>query len=105
MAPVVAARRALTRRRMRIPQQTQMAGLEIQIIRGEALVSVAECCGQWRGGEQRILIDSSLPRESQENTYIHELIEAANMLGEIGLKHRKIEALAGLLHQALTTHE
>ena len=104
MAPVVAARRkALRRGRLRVPQRTQMAGLEIQIVRGDALAAVAECCGQWRSGEQRILIDSSLPRESQESTYVHELIEAANTIGELGLRHRQIETLAGLLHQALTT--
>jgi hypothetical protein len=100
-----AARRADLRRvPLVVPRRTQIAGLVITIECGEALAAVAECCGQWRSGEQLILIDSSTPRESQESTYLHELIEAVNTVAELGLEHRQIEALAGLLHQALTTH-
>lgn len=98
------ARTALRRRWLQIPSRTQMAGLQIEVVRGTALASVSDCAGQWRSGEQRILIDTTTPRESQESTYLHELVEAANTIAELGLEHRQIEALAGLLHQALTTH-
>lgn len=58
--------------------------------------------GQYRQEGQEIVLHAGIPRETLEATYLHELIEAADATAEIGLEHRQIEALAALLHQALT---
>lgn len=49
-----------------------------------------------------IAISSKIDKEQVEETYIHEIIEAANALFELKLEHNVIQALAVAIHQALT---
>ena len=79
-----------------IPSSVQIAGIRIEILR-EAM----DDCGEWRCMSQQIAINSALPADLAGQTYMHELIEAANEIAEIGLRHRQIECLAALLHQSM----
>ena len=90
------------RRRLHIPCVTQMAGKSIRVVRAPT-VKTDDAFGHFRWVDWQITIDNGLDIEMAENTYVHELIEAANKMGELGLAHWKIEVLGSLLHQALTT--
>jgi hypothetical protein len=63
---------------------------------GGADISGSECTGL-----QTIFIDSTMKKQQQEATVLHEIIEAVNRMLEIDLEHHQIVLLETGLYQAL----
>ena len=59
------------------------------------------CCGLHKGAQELIEINPGYPLGTQESTLLHEIIEAINWAGEIGMEHRQISALEEGLYQVL----
>lgn len=94
------------KRSMHVPRRTKMGGHTITIELDPELGDRAACFGQWHGSKDKIVIASKdVSRHNIEETYIHELIEAANGMAELRIKHNTIQILALMLHQALTNGE
>lgn len=53
------------------------------------------------GRSMKIAIVSTLEESLAEETLIHEIIEAANYIAELNLKHHQIQTLGAIIHQAL----
>lgn len=52
-------------------------------------------------GQQKIVIDSGLVLEAQEQTLIHEIIEGINDCNELNMTHRLISILGEQIYQVL----
>ena len=50
-----------------------------------------------------ITLDDAMPESLAEETFLHEVIEAVNVLSEIKLPHNYIQIMSGLIYQALTS--
>ena len=62
---------------------------------------VGSPCGHFHAAKNEILINSSIVKELQETTLIHEIIEALNYHLELNLEHNKITSLESGLYQVL----
>lgn len=58
-------------------------------------------CGSSDIAEQRIEISLRYPKEGQESTLLHEIIEVINGLNDLNLKHWQISVLETALWQVL----
>jgi len=55
--------------------------------------------------DQKIVIDSSIHREAQESTFIHELLEAIKFQLDIKLEHTDLCALESTIYQIVKDND
>ena len=86
-----------------LPRSVTIGGHVIRIETDDGLGERAGCYGQYHDSRNLIVVDSRFADSLQSETLLHEIVEAINAKAELRLRHYQIQALALLLHQALTT--
>ena len=85
---------------LRLPMFGQW--VEVFIIRNVKDDDGNPCFGTADANALRIELEEEQTTEQLKETLIHELIEIANSMGDLGLEHQTISTLSNLLHQSLT---
>ena len=86
---------------MNIPERLKVGGLDYEVSFVENLARDYGANGSHWGNALKIKIDDSLPRQNQETTFLHEIIEALNFVYEIKLEHKQLSVLEAGLYQVL----
>lgn len=84
---------------MIIPKKIKIGGhyVEVKI----SSVDTVGNMGGYNYGKQVIIIDKSVNESQTEETLLHEIVEAINLMYEFGLPHDKIQTLGCVLHQII----
>jgi len=89
---------------MQIPDQIEIGGHKIKIIRKPNLIEYSEAYGMWDYNRLEIYLDSSLKNSSLAwETFWHEVIEVLNHFTEADMEHKTIQTFGLLLHQVFAT--
>lgn len=83
---------------MNIPKAVKIAGCWYGCELNDNLCRDNSCIGMSCGNNQQIVIDGSIPKENQESTLIHEVLEQINYRYELDLEHRTITTLETALY-------
>jgi hypothetical protein len=92
--------KSITRKTIPIPQTTFIGGHRVKV-KKKKIWETDNAAGYYYQGN--IYLDPRNTPSDQQETYIHELIEAINHKYDLKLAHHKIQSLALALHQALTS--
>ncbi len=90
---------------MEIPHKVRMGGHTITVVMDPKLAQTEDAVGLYEHERLRIRVQSDMLQTLKEEVFIHELVEAACVFGEIELDHSQLQTLAVHLHQALTSSE
>jgi len=87
-----------------IPASFELFGVTVRVLR------VPANCIQGESGEADvdqglIRINSELPEDQQEQTFYHELFHVLTDSLSIKMKHKDIDRMGNLMHQAVSTME
>lgn len=91
---------------MKIPSSINVFGQQIDISLvnvPETVPNVGQILGRYTPSKQEIILyhNEAKPSIAQSN-FIHETIEAIDLLGDLKLNHTQISTLSSALHQVLT---
>lgn len=89
------------RSEMNIPEKIKIGGTVYEVSEDTTLARDSSAMGMSCGNNCRIIIDNSLPKQNQESTLIHEVIEQINFKFELSLEHYKITTLEAALYQVI----
>lgn len=94
---------------MKIPNRIKLYGQDIDInltTTPEVIPGKGRILGRYDPAVQEITLYNNTEKPCvAEANYIHEVIEAIDVLGDLQLNHTQISALASSLHQVFTTQE
>lgn len=82
----------------KIPKSLEVGPHELKV-----LVGHIEDAGQFSFGDLEIRINSGLKPSAKWETLAHEMVEAANLVYELGLPHRSIQILGAAFAQMIKT--
>lgn len=88
---------------MQIPKALNIVGKTFAVKRVKDLKNDEGelCYGLCDSSKQMISIDPQYPAQMQDSTLLHEVIEAINIMFELGLRHKQIMTLEAGLYQVL----
>jgi len=87
---------------MKIPKTIKIGGLDYEVIvKDRSKEDGITNAGTHYQYEQKIWIDNKCHQQQQEETLIHEIIEAINTANEVGLEHNQVSVLSNQLYQVL----
>jgi len=86
---------------MKIPNEIKMGGHTITV----TIRRLEDNHGYFDAEKLQIHIDSASPESIQNETFIHEVIEAACFFAEIALPHPNIQSLGLLMAQAICDNQ
>lgn len=88
---------------MQIPETLKILGktFSVEMVENLRQEDGHSCCGTVGVCDQRIRLNPGYPKECVDSTLLHEIIEAATGLLELGLEHKQISALEEFLYQVL----
>ncbi len=89
---------------MGLPEKVKIGGL-IFDVNYDSIAADRDVFGEISFMQQKITIDSGIKPDKQEETLIHEIVEAINSSYAIGLEHDKLTVLAYALHQVLKDND
>lgn len=85
---------------MNIPDKVKVGGIVFSV-KYDNIAADRDFFGEISFIKQTITIDSTIQPGKQEETFLHEIIEAINANYAIGLEHDKLTVLAFAMHQVL----
>ncbi|MBP8084504.1 MAG: hypothetical protein KAZ87_15000 [Spirochaetes bacterium] len=85
---------------MKIPKKIKIGGHAIKITFSSD-IELAGAMGGYKYASQSICISKEISKSQQEETLIHEIVEAINGIYEFNLTHDKIQILGAVLHQII----
>ena len=86
---------------MEIPESIKIAGLDWKVVLDEHMGAEDKCFGQMRPVRQEIAIIAHAAEQRQEETLLHEIIEAIKDHCCLELDHQTLSTLSAQLHQVL----
>ncbi|MFT9493405.1 hypothetical protein [Anaerosolibacter sp.] len=86
---------------MGIPKEIKIGGYDYTVSMENSLSRDNNAFGMSCGNAQTIKIDATLPKQNQESTLLHEIIEQINFRYELRLPHEQITILESALYQVL----
>lgn len=90
---------------MSIPKEVKIGALTYTVVLDPTLSAERGLFGEMCPLMQRINIEANATAEQQEQTLLHEIIEAINNNCELNLEHNQIQTLGFVLHQILKENE
>ena len=87
---------------MRIPKKLKIGGFEITIRKEKDLILERENFGEWHIKNYEIWLDSEICKQQQEETFLHEIVEAINAIYHTKLEHNQLSLIATVFHQIIT---
>ena len=84
-----------------LPKAIKIGGMVYQVKIDQTLAITREKLGEYVPFYQEIVIASGAPEDQQNETLLHEIIEAVNNHCELRLEHHQIQTLSFQLHQVL----
>lgn len=82
--------------------EIKIAGYEVQVFLDKNLVPNEARLGEYSPFEQKITIAEGLTKQQMTETFIHEVLEAANDIYELDLDHdTQLCKLSVIIHQLL----
>ena len=87
-----------------IPDKVKIGGLIINVAYSKT-VADRENYGEISFVNQTITIDSDTTPDKQEDTFVHEILEAINHYYAIRLEHDKLTVLGRVLYQVLKDND
>jgi len=88
-----------------IPESFELFGVTVRVRRVPANCLSDEGCGDYEKDKGLIRINEELQDDQQEQTFYHELLHALTDSLSIKMKHKDIDRIGNLLHQAVTSME
>lgn len=85
---------------MRIPDKVKIGGLTLKV-QFKPIAADRDNFGEISFINQTITIDPDVPPDKQEDTLVHEILEAINGYYGIGLEHGKLLVMGRVLYQVL----
>jgi hypothetical protein len=85
---------------MKIPRKVKIAG-QTYAVKSDRAVGDFGYLGRISFQTLEIQIDGSVVTERQEQTFLHEILEAINKEYDVDLTHHQIEQLEGALYQVV----
>lgn len=94
---------------MKIPTSVKLCGHDIDVVlleTPEIYGNSQRILGRYDPAVQQIRLYNNPEKPSiAESNFVHELIEAVDVMNDLKLNHTQISTLASSLHQILTTQE
>jgi hypothetical protein len=84
---------------MKLPKHVQIGPHKIPVKRTKSLHTTADAFGLFDPNTMEIQIDAGTTDSHQLEVLMHEIIEAANTMYEMGLEHRNIQTIGVVLAQ------
>ena len=86
---------------MKIPQKVKIGAFEWEVEKNENLIHERDERGCCRPKRLQIEIDPGCKEVAQEETFIHELLEAITWQYDIEIEHKDLWNLSVVLHQVI----
>ncbi len=86
---------------MPIPVRIKIGALTYDVVLDPTLSAERRMFGELCPLTQKINIEANATKEQQQETLLHEIIEAINNNCELNLQHNQIQTLGFMLHQVL----
>lgn len=86
---------------MNIPKKVKIGAFEWSVVYNEDLMHGRQERGCCRPKTAQIDIDPGYHKAGQEETFIHELLEAITYQYDITIEHKDLSNLATVLHQVI----
>jgi hypothetical protein len=86
---------------LNIPSTVKIGGIVYDLMFSNTAARDSNSLGSSCANSCEILIDSTAPKQNQESTLIHEIIEQINYRYELNLEHNKITTLETALYQVI----
>jgi hypothetical protein len=92
---------------MKIPEKVKIGGLNytVKLLKMDTEAGQDAIIGQHDSGQIEIIIDNTVPKDKQESTFIHEILEAINHIYGLKLKHHTLDALEAGLYQVFKDND
>lgn len=84
-----------------IPEKIKIGGMFYRVSENRKLARDRDSSGESCGNDLWITIDTTLSRQNQETTLLHEIIEQINAVYDLDLEHHKISLLEAALYQVI----
>jgi hypothetical protein len=86
---------------MQIPEKIKIGGFTVDVEFVENLMLEDNHRGEYSLRTQIIKIDKATTKQSIEETFIHEMLEAMTNIYDIDIAHKDLSNLATVLHQVI----
>lgn len=90
---------------MKIPEKIKLGGFNITVKKERHLIIERNELGNYRPRIQQITIDEDNTDQQQEETLIHEILEAITCHYDVDIEHHKLSVIATVLHQVLKDND
>jgi len=88
-----------------IPEEIKIGGFLIGIELVEHLVNERGNLGEYHPRTQTIKLDKDNTKQQNQETLIHEILEAVTSIYDIEMQHKDLSNMAVVLHQILLDNE
>ena len=86
---------------MNIPDKIKIGGFEVNVEFVENLMNDRAHIGEYHPRTQTIKIDKAVTKQQNEETLIHEILEAITAMYEIEWQHKDLSIMATVLYQVI----
>lgn len=86
---------------MNIPEKIKIGGFEVDVQFVENLMVERNSLGEYHPRTQSIKIDKAATKQQNEETFIHEVLEAMTAIYNIEWAHKDLSIMATVLHQII----
>lgn len=90
---------------MDIPKTLKIGGHEFKVLLVQSMASRDECYGKMWMDRLEIHIDSSVSKELQEETMLHEAIHAIDEENGLDLTEQQVQSLGHGIYQLIKTND
>ena len=90
---------------MIIPKEIKIGGFKVIVNLVDNLISDRDSYGEYSPRTQEIRIDKTNTRQLQEETFLHEVMEAITSIYAIDITHKDLSIIATVLHQIITDNK
>lgn len=84
-----------------IPDKIRIGGYDVEVKMVDNLVNDRQHLGEYFPRTQEIHIDQAQTKQSMQETFIHEIIEAIKSIYDLEMEHSVLTLLSTCLHQVL----
>jgi hypothetical protein len=86
---------------LNIPDKVKIGGIVYNCSFSNTSARDSGSLGSSCGNACEIVIDSTVPKQNQESTLLHEIIEQINFRYELNLEHKQITVLESAIYQVI----